>query len=89
MLAKIVMKKEWTMTISPAQCRAARGLLEWSQDELAKAAGVGLSTVRDFEKGRRQPIANNMAAIRSALEKAGLDFIPENGGGAGVRLVKK
>ena len=77
------------MTISPAQCRAARGLLEWSQDELAKAAGVGLSTVRDFEKGRRQPIANNMAAIRSALEKAGLDFIPENGGGAGVRLVKK
>ncbi len=44
--------------------------------------------MRDFEKGRRVPSANNVAAIRSALEQAGVEFIAENGGGAGVRLRK-
>jgi hypothetical protein len=44
--------------------------------------------VRDFEKGRRVPSANNVAAIRAALESAGVEFIAENGGGAGVRLRK-
>lgn len=72
--------------IVPAQVRAARGLVAWTQDELAAAAKVGLSTVRDFEAGRRRPVLANMAAIRRALEAAGVDFIPENGGGAGVRL---
>ncbi|RIK94502.1 MAG: transcriptional regulator, partial [Proteobacteria bacterium] len=52
------------------------------------AANLGLSTVRDFEKGRRQPHPNNMAAIKTALEAAGVIFIAENGGGAGVRLRK-
>lgn len=59
-----------------------------SQHELADAARVGLSTVRDFEKGRRTPLAVNLAAIRTALEAAGVEFIPENGGGPGVRLRK-
>ena len=44
------------------------------------------ATVADFEAGKRQPIANNLAAIRAALEQYGVEFIPENGGGAGVRL---
>ena len=70
----------------PAQIRAARGLLDWSQSQLAEAAGVSLSTVKDFEAGRRQPVPNNLAAIRAALEDSGVEFIPENGGGAGVRL---
>nr|WP_205666107.1 helix-turn-helix domain-containing protein [Aquabacter cavernae] len=74
--------------MTPAQCRAARGLIEWSQSELAAAANVGLSTLRNFEAGRSVPMANNMAAIRAALEAAGVKFIPQNGGGPGVRLNK-
>jgi transcriptional regulator with XRE-family HTH domain len=76
------------MPISPAQCRAGRALIEWSQQDLASAAQVGLSTIRGFENGDRQPIANNLAAIQRALEAAGVEFIPENGSGAGVRLKK-
>ena len=74
--------------LSPAQVRAARGLVDWSQSDLASKAGVGPSTVRNFEAGRSTPIDNNLAAIRAALESAGVEFIAENGGGAGVRLRK-
>ena len=74
--------------MTPAQSRAARGLIEWSQSELASRANLGLSTIRDFEKGRRIPTVNNLAAIRRALESAGIVFIPENGEGPGVRLRK-
>jgi len=61
--------------ISPEQSRAARGWLDWSQDELARRASVSLSTVRDFEKGRRSPIRNNLEALRSAFEGAGLQLV--------------
>lgn len=74
--------------ITPAQSRAARGLVDLSQEKLAEAAHLGLSTIRGFEAGRRVPTHNNLAAIRAALESAGVEFIPENGGGAGVRLRK-
>lgn len=75
------------MVLTPAQSRAARGLLAWSQDDLAKQAAVGNSTVRDFEKGRRIPLDENLTAIRRALEDAGVDFMPaKNGKGPGVRL---
>lgn len=74
------------MTITPEQCRAARALLDWRQPQLAEASGVSASTVRDFESGKRQPIANNLAAIRTALESAGVMFIDANGNGPGVRL---
>lgn len=64
--------------MTPEQCRAARGWLDISQSDLADAGGVSLSTVRDFEKGRRVPIGNNMNALVAALEKQGIQFT-ENG----------
>ena len=60
--------------MTPEQCRAARGWVDMSQAELAAAATVSLSTVRDFEKGRRTPIGNNLAAITRALEAMGIAF---------------
>lgn len=72
--------------IIPAQIRAARGLLSWSQEQLAEAAKVGLSTVKDVESGKRDPITSNVEAIRRALENGGIKFIPANGDGPGVRL---
>lgn len=73
--------------MSPEQCRAARGWLGWSQQELADRAKVGLSTLRDFEGRRRKPIANNLEAIRRALEVAGIEFT--DGDVPGVRSRKK
>ena len=74
--------------ISPSQCRAARGLIAWSQQQLADAARVGVVTVRQFESGAAQPRNSTLDVIVRALESAGVEFIPENGGGAGVRLRK-
>ncbi|MCB1448107.1 MAG: helix-turn-helix domain-containing protein [Rhizobiaceae bacterium] len=74
------------MHISPAQCRAGRALVELDQADLAMAANVSRNTVVDFEKGRRTPGTNNLAAIRAALESAGVIFIDQNGNGPGVRL---
>nr|WP_082557915.1 helix-turn-helix transcriptional regulator [Methylobacterium sp. Leaf361] len=72
--------------LTPALSRAACALLDWSQEQLAEAAHLGLSTIRDFERGRRVPSHNNLAGIERALRDAGIDFTPENGGGAGVRF---
>ena len=69
--------------MSPEQCRAARGWLGWSQQELADHARIGLSTVRDFEAGRRQPIINNIEAIRRALEAAGVELVFRDDGSPG------
>jgi transcriptional regulator with XRE-family HTH domain len=70
------------------QVRAARGLLGWSQQELADAAEVGLSTVKTFESGKRKPIRANMTAIQNALETAGVVFNLDEGTGQGVRFFK-
>ena len=74
--------------MTPSQCRAARALIEFSQTDLATKAKVGESTVRNFEAGRSVTMTNNLEAIQRALEAAGVEFIDENGGGAGVRLRK-
>ena len=62
--------------LTPKHVRAARALLAWSQQDLAKAAKVATSTVADFERGSRTPVANNAQAIRAALETAGIRFLP-------------
>ena len=72
--------------VLPAQCRAARALLEWSQQDLAKAAGVGVVTVHQLEAKLSEPRRATLDVIRRTLEAAGVEFIEENGGGPGVRL---
>src|SRR5579862_8640283 len=62
--------------LTPKQIRAARALLAWSQQDLAKKAGVAASTVADFERGYRTPVPNNAEAMRTALERAGVSFLP-------------
>lgn len=79
------------MTIDAAQSRGARGLLDWSQTKLAQASNLSESTIRDFEKGRRVPSVNNLAAIRRAMEEAGIAFLDDGEdklGGPGVRMGK-
>jgi DNA-binding XRE family transcriptional regulator len=76
------------MSITPAQCRAARGLVDFDQASLASKANVSRNTIVDFEKGKRVPNVNNLAAIRAALESAGVIFVDENGEGPGVRSRK-
>lgn len=74
--------------MTPGQCRGARALLDMTQPELALAAALGLSTIVDFERARRPVSKDTAQAIRGALERAGVVFIDENGGGPGVRLCK-
>ncbi len=71
-----------------AQLRAARGLVGWSQEDLANASGVALSTVRRMESsnGPLRSTTENAWKVQKALEDAGVVFIDENGGGPGVRL---
>ena len=72
--------------ITPEQCRAARGLLDWSQQDLAEAAEVGVATVRQLEADTTQPRRSTLTMIRRTFEAAGVELIDENGGGPGVRL---
>ncbi|MBV9511782.1 MAG: helix-turn-helix domain-containing protein, partial [Caulobacteraceae bacterium] len=74
--------------IAPTQCRAARGLIGWSQQQLADAAKVGVVTVRQFESGAAQPRNATLDVLERALTAAGVIFIDENGEGPGVRLRK-
>lgn len=76
-------------TLVPMQCRAARALLDWSREQLSQASGVSLATLADFEVGKRRPYDRTLVDVQVALEKAGVEFIPQNGGGAGVRLKER
>jgi DNA-binding XRE family transcriptional regulator len=70
--------------ITAGQSRAARALLQWSRDDLAAAAGISPTTVKNFEAGRKtiQAVA---AAIERTLTEAGIEFIRPDNGGEGVR----
>lgn len=77
--------------LTSAQIRAARALLRWSADELARQSAVGVTTIRRAELTEHQTsmtMANNLT-VRRVLEDAGVEFIDENGGGVGVRLRKR
>jgi transcriptional regulator with XRE-family HTH domain len=75
--------------VTPSQCRAARGLLDWSQQTLAENAGIGIVTVRQLEAGLHEPRRATKDVVRRCFENAGVEFIEENGGGPGVRLRKR
>jgi transcriptional regulator with XRE-family HTH domain len=74
--------------LTPEQSRAARGWLDWSQQNLAEQANVSLSTVRDFEKGRRIPIANNLNALRRAIEAQGIQLLFDGERAAGIVVAR-
>ena len=63
--------------MSPEQVRAARNWLGWTQAELAERSKVGLSTVKDYESGKRVPMANNLSALKAALEAGGMKIRPD------------
>ena len=72
--------------ITPGQCRAARALLDITQPALANLSGLGLSTVVDFEKSRRDVSREAVLSLQKALQEEGIQFIARDGGGPGVRL---
>ncbi len=76
------------IVMTAGQLRAARALLRWTADQLAQASGVSVVTIRRSEPadGPVRMIPANAAALRRTLEAAGVEFIAENGGGAGVRM---
>jgi hypothetical protein len=76
--------------ITGSQLRAARALVRWSPEDLAEQSRVAGVTIRDAEAedGLLSVGAAGARALRLALEKAGIEFIPENGGGVGVRFAK-
>ena len=77
-------------TMSPDQCRAARGLLRWTQPRLADASGIGLSTLNRFEKETRPPKEKVVRRLQATLEEVGVEFLFESEqGGIGVRLKRK
>ena len=76
--------KQKEMKFIPAHSRAARGLLDITQEQLAAAAGVDVETIRRFERGDQRPYPTTLAKIREALERRGIEFT--NGDSPGVRL---
>jgi len=72
----------------PVQCKMSRSALGWGVRELAAKAKISVETVVRFENGE-QLRERTIEALRKALEKGGVVFIPENGGGPGVRLKRK
>jgi len=75
--------------VSVAQLRAARGLIGWSQSDLAREAGLSLPTVKRVETDLGVRVSDEAKMrLRNALEAGGVEFLDENGGGPGVRLRK-
>jgi transcriptional regulator with XRE-family HTH domain len=78
-------------SLTSAQIRAARALLRWSAEDLARRSALSVATIRRAEltEAVTSMTAANDLAVRHAFEAAGVQFIDENGGGPGVRSAKK
>ena len=75
--------------IDAEQIRAARGLLGWLQKDVADRTGLNLQTIKRMETlGTGRSSVDNVLAVQRTFEVAGVQFIPENGGGAGVRMAR-
>ena len=74
--------------ITPTLSRAARVLLGWKQDDLADRSSVGINTIRLFEGGKSSPHRSTLKLLTETFEKAGIEFLGEDGNGPGVRLRK-
>ena len=74
------------VSLTVAHMRAARGLLNWSLDELAEKAGITRATIHNWESGRHSPTAATRDKIRDAFEREGVLLL--NGGNPGVRLIR-
>ena len=75
------------MTLTPAQCRAARALLNWSQEELVRHAKITKKTIADFERGATQPRRQTLDQILAAFEAVEIEFT--NGDKPGLRMKGK
>lgn len=73
--------------ITPAQIRAARAMLDWTQGDLAERAGISKTGLNNIERGSSDPKASTLTAIRGALEGAGIEFT--NGGEPGVKMKRR
>ena len=86
----MIQKGSRNIFVSPAQLRAGRGLLGWSQSDLARHAGLSLPTVKRVETDLGIRVSEEAKLkLCKALEGGGVEFISENGGGAGVRFRKR
>ena len=77
--------------ITPAQCRAARSLLDWKQEDLAERSALGIVTIRQFEGRKTTPRRSTLKLLQDTFEEAGIVFIAAGEGtepadGPGVRL---
>lgn len=81
-------KLKTDLIITSIQCKAARNLLEWKQEDLSKNSGIGMSTIANFERKKINPISRTLKELKATFEEAGIEF--ENSEeGIGLRLSKK
>ena len=79
----------FVVRMTPSQCRAARELLGWTPEDLARAAGVSVFTIRNFESEKSVPEPEMMTSMQRAFEGAGIQFDPSDDGRSGVSLTNK
>jgi transcriptional regulator with XRE-family HTH domain len=75
--------------ISPAQCRAARALLDWSREQLAEKSGVPIRTLNDFETGATAPRAATLDKLHASFGRAGIAFVDAHNDVGGVILLQR